>query len=271
MRVEQLLAIRETPRCVLGGRRDGFLEVTANGSRLNGADIDSADFPLVVNGAARTWLSDLLITPEATTAYTALFSGAAPSIKGFYSDDEGSSGRNFVATMAFEYNWAPAEIAGFEIDTVAGGSGRGHGVIFDNGYAGTVHDGSFSDNSNEAAIFVNGNGSGMHSHPVAYSILRASHPIIGMTRADAGMTLSKCGTASLSPNPQDLDFEVTVTGTTSCQVNFGISFASSPAVNCEDESHPNPLQVSATTTQARVAGLASGDKFRCSVPIQSGY
>lgn len=254
-------------------RRFGLYMTTGNGSRIANTTIDSAELPMVMHGGSPL-IRDVLVVPELYTTYSFLSYEARPLIDGFYIDDEGSSGPKFVASMAFVRNWGPVSVHFMEIDSINGGSGVGKGIIFDGGYAGTLSQITTanigSTNPTSPLVYINGNGAGMLSHPILTDNQGTDAPYIAMANANAGMTLSACGTGAFSTNAQDMDFEVTATGATACTVTFGIPFRTTPMVQCIDETTAAAIKVLPSTTAVTVSGLTSGDKFRCVVPITTG-
>ena len=146
--------------------RYGLLMEVANGSRVNGAFIDGTIFPLVIQGAARTWLSDLQISTEQFTKYGVLTIASAPSFRGLYFDEEGQTPPGFVGSLVELSNWAPGEVSGLEIDNYADalgqpvivdGSNRGNGV--------TITAGSIGNSGIKPPVHI----SGLLSSPVILS------------------------------------------------------------------------------------------------------
>lgn len=248
-------------------RRFGLIMDTGNANRVSRLTIDNADLPMVVLSGS-PFFDGILITPQSNTVYSLIFYLSRAVINGMEFDDEGQTSAKFKGNIVFAQSWGPSTLNSIEIDSVAGyGGATGKGIIFDAGYAGTMT--GVVGYNGSPNVYVNGNGAGMMSHPIAVGGV-ATLPLMGMQNANAGMTLSSCGTGTISANSYDIDFEVTATGATACTVNFGIFFRSIPNVNCFDETTAAALRIVPTLSSITVSGLTSGDKFRCSVPITAG-
>jgi hypothetical protein len=167
--------------------RYGLLMATANGNRVTGAQIDDAVFPLVIQTAARVWLSDLMITPQAFTNYGALFFTSAPSIRGLYFDEENATPRDWVASLVESRNWAPSEISGLEVD----GYDSGPAIIIDDGYGASITAASFGGSRQTPPVYLNGNGDGLKS-PVVFNNSRTEAPALSNVPAKTRDLGSRC-------------------------------------------------------------------------------
>src|SRR5271166_4320758 len=271
--------------------RYGLLMATANGNRVNGAQIDTPVFPLVIQSAARVWMSDLLITPGAQ--FGVLTFGAAPSIRGLYFDEEDTKPPGFVASLVEEGNWAPSDISGLEIDNFAGPGG--HPIILDNGMGASITAASMTNSGTIPVVYINGGASGGLKSPVilnnilhdatapltnvpALTIAFGDHANANVTvggrviegghimlSGGKAPTVGSCGVnPSITPGAQDSAFEARGgAGVTSCVVTFGTAFGSKPVCTCNDETSSNPLKLTPSTGGLTIANLAAGDAFMC--------
>ena len=280
--------------------RYGLLMTTANGNRVDGAQIDSSVFPLVIQSGAKSWLSDLLITPTSYSKYGVLTFSAAPSIRGLYFDEEGSAPQGFVGSLVEVSNWSPTDLSGLEIDNFAtrgarpiiiDGSEQGYGLTITGGYLGdsgslpsvTMNgtlmspivlnnvrrggNGPLTNNPTQT-ISIGGDGSGLADIIVGGRGLGSGAAALPpSSRAnDPPPVLEGCGSrANLTAGCRDRAFEARVgPGSTSCLVKFGTAFRSKPICVCNDETSASALMVRPETQSVKISNLAAGDDFMCS-------
>ncbi len=281
--------------------RYGLLMTSANGNSVRGAQIDTSVFPLVIQSAARTWLSDLLITPQEYSRYGVLTYGAAPSFRGLYFDEEIAKPLGFVGSLVEVANWSAGEVSGLEIDNfstpgarpiVVDGSNQGYGLTITAGYTGdsgaqpaVTINGSLSSpvilnnlrhvgagplsNNREETIELGSDGfagggvatSSRVANSGEVGALDGVAPVLARTTP----TVENCGSGSNLTSGSRADaFEARAgTDTGSCVIDFASANGQRPLCSCNDETRAAALRLISTPGSLAISNLSPSDMFMC--------